>query len=405
MKIRVSRHFFPLLDAIERYLVLCGGAGSGKSEFCGRKVFYRCQKEGNHRWLIMRKVRKTLGESVILVMRRILEENGVKYEYNKTERKIFFQTPLGPCELYFEGMDDPEKIKSIKGITAVWLEEATEFSKDEFLQIDLRLREPGPAYHQIMLSFNPEEACAPWLKEMFFGAVPAESARVDVSTIEHNPILEVREQYIKRLDALKEKDETFWKIYRLGLWAAQRGRIFNWPVEALPKMKFDEVWYGGDYGYSVDPAALVRIYRKARTFWVEEVIYKTGLTNQDLGREMDSEGVDRSSPAYFDSAEPKSNEELRRIGFNVLDSVKGPDSVRASIDYLKACDIRIVQGSVNLVSEAVRYHWREDKTGRAMNEPVKLDDHLIDATRYGIYSHMKLGGLGIEIVDFDIHPE
>ena len=96
MRIRLSRHFYPLLDACQRYLVLCGGGGSGKSEFCGRKVFYRCQREGNHRFLIMRKVRRTLQDSVIKVMTRILDENKVKYQYNKSERKIYFDTGSGP---------------------------------------------------------------------------------------------------------------------------------------------------------------------------------------------------------------------------------------------------------------------------------------------------------------------
>lgn len=405
MRILLSRHFFPLLDALERYLVLCGGGGSGKSEFCARKVFYRCQKEGRHRFLIMRKVRRTLADSVIQVMRTLLNENGVDYEYNKSDRKITFDSPAGPNEILFEGMDDPEKIKSIKGITSIWLEEATEFTRDEFLQIDLRLREPGPGYHQIMLSFNPEEAVAPWLKQDFFGAVPAKNARVDVSTVDHNPIPQIREEYRKQLDALKDKDEAFWKIYRLGLWAAPRGRIFSWPCVPLPVMKFDEIFYGGDFGYSINPAGVVRIYRKAMIFWVEEVLYRTGLTNQALGAAMAEEGVPYEAPSYWDAAEPKSVQELRDMGFNAIESIKGQDSVRASIDFLKALDIRIVQGSINLENEASRYHWREDKQGRPMNEPVKFDDHLISGTRYGIYTHLKLGGAPVATMDLDVRPE
>ena len=178
MRIRVSKSFQPLLDAEHRYLVMCGGAGSGKSEFAARKLFYRSVREGRHRWLVMRKVRKTLGDSVVRVVLSVLAENGVPHAYNKSDRTLSFAGPAGPNEVLFAGLDDPEKIKSIKGVTSVWLEEATEFAKEDFLQIDLRLREPGPAYRQIMLTFNPVEAQARWLKDMFFGAAPNPDALV-----------------------------------------------------------------------------------------------------------------------------------------------------------------------------------------------------------------------------------
>lgn len=404
MKIIISKHFQPLLADDHRYLVMCGGAGSGKSEFAGRKVFLRCMAEGRHRFLVMRKVRHTLNDSVVMLISRILEENGVAYEFNKTERRMNFNGPKGPAEILFAGMDDPEKIKSIKGITSIWLEEATEFMRAEFMQIDLRLREPGPGYHQIMLTFNPEEALAPWLKERFFDNIDP-SAKVDVSTIDHNPIDSVRERYRAQLDELEEKDPTYWKIYRCGVWAALQGRIFTWPEEPLPAGGFDDIWYGGDFGYSVDPAALVKIYRKADTLWLEEKIYRNGMTNQDLSAEMLAKGIDLQTPSYWDAAEPKSIAELQDAGFNALPAAKGPDSVRAGLDLMRALDIRVVQGSQNLKAEAMQYHWRTDKQGNPMNEPVKYKDHLMSAARYGISTHMRAAPAFFETIEQDIRPD
>jgi phage terminase large subunit len=140
VKVRISESFVPSLESQSRYLIECGGAGSGKTEFAARKVFYRCQVEGGHRFLILRKVRSRVRESVMEVMARVLAENNIKYEDRKTERAFSWVAPNGTTnELLFDGLDDPEKIKSIKGITSIWLEEATEFSKEDFLQIDLRL--------------------------------------------------------------------------------------------------------------------------------------------------------------------------------------------------------------------------------------------------------------------------
>jgi len=395
VKIVIGESFFPLLEDRSRYLVMCGGRGSGKSEFAARKIFLRCIKEGRHRILVMRKIRKTLEQTVILVMRRVLAENNVVHEYNKSDRTIHFAGPSGMNELVFDGLDDPEKIKSIAGITSMWIEEATEFSREDFLKVDLCLREPTPDYHQIMLTFNPQEVQARWLKDMFFGPVPHPQARVHNSTVDDNPMKKLDPQtwaaYCGTLDALKDQDDALWKISRLGLWAARTGQIFAWDVTPLPALSFDEIWYGGDFGYSVDPAAVVKIYRKADEFWLEEIVYQTGLTNPMLATEMTRAGVNGNTITYFDSAEPKSIEELRRAGLNVHPCDKGPDSVRAGIDFLKSKKIHIVEGSQNLYNEASEYCWRKDKNDRPLPEPVKDRDHLMDAVRYGVYTHCAKG--------------
>lgn len=387
MKIIVSGHFFPLLKNRSRYLIMGGGAGSGKSEFAARKIFYRCEKEGHHRIAIVRKVRKTLRESCVKVVLTVLDENGISYTFNRTDLVITF----GTNEILFVGLDDPEKIKSIKGLTSIWLEEATEFLRDDFLQLDMRLREPGPNYQQIMMTFNPDESKAEWIKERFYGAIPDKNATVHGSTVEDNPIAAVREQYIKILEGLKLQDPRMYEIYRLGLWASRSGVIFNWDVVPLPTdIAFDEIWCGGDFGYSVDPAAAVRIYRRADEFWLEEMLYDTELTNNALSAKLKASGIG-DSVSYWDSAEPKSIEELRQNGIYAQPAAKGPDSARAGIDFLKSRKIHIVEGSVNLVNEVSSYCWRKDRsTGREMPEPVKFKDHLMDAVRYGICTHLNI---------------
>jgi phage terminase large subunit len=408
MEITVSSSFEPLLEDRHRYLVMCGGRGSGKSEFAGRKIFYRCMVEGRHRFLIMRKIRKTLEESVIFLMRRILAENDIAHEYNKSDRTIAFAGPHGTSELVFEGLDDPEKIKSIAGITSMWIEEATEFSRDDFLMVDLCLREPGPGYKQIILSFNPIESRARWLKEAFFGAVPHADATAHNSTVDDNPLKRLDPAtwaaYTGTLDALRDQDEALWKISRLGLWASRTGRIFNWDVRPLPDLSFDDVWCGGDFGYSVNEAGVVKIYRKADEFWLEELVYRRGLTNPMLASEMRAGGVN-GEMAYFDAAEPKSIEELQLAGINAHPCDKGPDSVRAGIDFLKSRKIHIVEGSCNLFNEASEYCWRKDGSGRELPEPVKDRDHLMDAARYGIFTHMKQGEGYLGVVGHDVRPD
>jgi phage terminase large subunit len=265
------------------------------------------------------------------------------------------------------------------------MEEATNFSKDDFMQLDIRLREPGPSYQQIILTFNPDEAAAPWLKERFFDSKDPD-AFVHESTVEDNPITEMREAYRARLDLLD--DPTYSAIYRFGKWALAKGIIFNWDVVPIPEGAFyDEMFYGLDFGFSVDPAALARVYRKADNFWLEELLYARNLTNAELASHMRTRGINRTDEVYADSAEPKSIEELCRAGFNVKPCAKGPDSVRAGIDYLKNLKIHILDGSLNLVDERRRYKYKTDKSGNSLAVPAELNDHLMDAVRYAIHSH------------------
>ena len=151
----------------------------------------------------------------------------------------------------------------------------------------------------------------------------------------------------------------------------------------------DEIFYGGDFGYSVDPAALVRIYRKADEFWVEQVIYEKELTNIQLGKKMQGAGIDDKVPTYWDCAEPKSIQELYDYPFNAKPCEKGPDSVRAGIDFLKEQKIHIIDGSENIIREQKSYIWAKDKDDNSLNVPIKTDNHAMDAIRYGIYTHCK----------------
>jgi phage terminase large subunit len=387
MKIRLSNSFEPLLHDEHRYLVLCGGRGSGKSEFAARKIFYRCMTESGHRFLILRKVRKTCKDSVIKVFLTLLAENEIAYTYNKTDHTITWTAPGGLLnELLFDGLDEPEKIKSIKGLTGIWIEEATEFTGPEFVEVDLVLREQTPHYKQVILTFNPDEAQGPWLKKRFFDNADPQ-AHVHESTIDDNPIAEMREEYRRQLDGLA--DETLRTIYRDGKWAAPRGQIYGWDVVPLPNMPFDEVFYGLDFGYSVNPSALIRIYRRANEYWLEQIIYQSGLNNQQFAEAMIEAGIAKRAEIYADSAEPKSIDEIVAYGFNIHPAIKGPDSVRAGIDYLKAQKIHIVQGSTDIISEAGTYIWKKDRNGDPIREPVKFKDHALDAVRYGIYTHAK----------------
>ena len=391
-----------------RYLLMYGGGGSGKSETAGRKVFTRCKLEGGHRFLVMRKVRARCRESVIEVVKDIMAEERMEYRWNDTKRILSFPSIFGvPNQIIFDGLDDPLKIKSIKGITGIWLEEFTEFTRKDFIQIDYRLRGETPSYKQIIGTFNPDEAAGPWIKEMFFKDLPDDftgpgsfdNSFVHHSTIADNPIKSEREQYTKILD--QYMDPALKAIYRFGQWAAVKGLIFpEWKIDPLPSKDrgwFDDIWLGGDFGYTINPTAVVQIYRKARQLWFEEILYEPGLTNRNIADKLkaDPRVTGSKTPvekiemvSYWDSAEPKSIDELYLEGLNAKAALKGKDSVAASIQFLKGYDCTIVDGSKNIIDERKVYKWAEDKFGNLLNQPVKGKEHAMDGIRYGGYTHL-----------------
>ena len=150
--------YYPLLENHERYLVSYRGAGAGKSHFAAQKTLIRIivgMKQGiRHRFLALRKTQPAVRKSVFTLFIHYINEWGLNelVRINKSAMTIQF---LNGSEIICGGLDDPEKLKSIEGVTSVWLEEATEFSWEDFNQINLRLRGKTKSYKQIMLTFNP----------------------------------------------------------------------------------------------------------------------------------------------------------------------------------------------------------------------------------------------------------
>ncbi|GAH19153.1 unnamed protein product, partial [marine sediment metagenome] len=175
-------------------------------------------------------------------------------------------------------------------------------------------------------------------------------------------------------------------------WGELEGRIYDWDIVPKKPDNPDEIFYGGDFGYSVDPAVLLRIYRKADEFWLEELVYETGLTNIQLGHKMKKLGVEPDDYIYFDSAEPKSIQELCDMGFTAKPCEKGPDSVVAGIDFLQEQTIHIIDGSENVSIEQRSYVRQQDKDGNWLPKPIEFNNHAMSAARYGIHTHCKSMG-------------
>jgi len=214
--------FLPLFADQHRYMALVGGGGSGKSIFAGRKVLERVTSEADHRWLVCRKVAKTLRESCF---RQLCDQAAEYYpgtmaSINHTDMAISF---TNGSQILFAGLDDAEKLKSIYNISGIWIEEASELLESDFNQLDIRLRGVTAGYKQIIISFNPVSIMH-WLKKRFFDTADAR-AITHHSTYHDNRFLD--EEAKCTLEAFKDSDEYYYTVYCLGQWGVTGKSVFD----------------------------------------------------------------------------------------------------------------------------------------------------------------------------------
>jgi PBSX family phage terminase large subunit len=214
LEIPVNDCYIPLYENQSRFLVLPGGAGSGKSIFCADKVVHRVLCEEDHKILCLRKVGDTVEESIFAEITAAIEFRGVTEEFkvNKTKHS-FTHLPTGN-QILCKGLDDVAKMKSVKGITAMWLEEATEFEENDLDQLNLRIRGQKTNYVQYLLSFNPIDE-QHWLKRRFIDQKD-EDATILVTTYKDNQYL--TEQDIQQLLKLASRNPLYFDVYVLAKW-------------------------------------------------------------------------------------------------------------------------------------------------------------------------------------------
>lgn len=173
-----------------------------------------------------------------------------------------------------------------------------------------------------------------------------------------------------------------WRVYGLGLVGNLQGAIFNnWDeVESIPA-EAQFIAYGLDWGFTNDQTGCVAVYKMNGELYLKELLYETRLTNNDISNKLKEKGI-RKELIIADSAEPKSIEDLRRLGFNVQPAKKGQDSVRASIDIVQRYKIHVTKDSQNLIKELRSYVWETNKAGEQTGAPIDFMNHLIDPLRY-----------------------
>lgn len=377
----------------KRYRVLKGGKGSKKSATTALNFIYRLMREENTNLLVVRQVMNTHRDSTFAQLKWAQERLGVSEYWNNTVSPLeMVYKPTGQ-KIIFRGFDDVLKLASTtvsKGyLNYVWIEEAFEISDEaDFDLLDLsvpRGKLPPPLYKQTTITFNPWSD-GHWLKKRFFDNVP-DNAAVFSTNYLVNEFLDETDRTI--FEKMKTANPRKYDVAGLGNWGISEGLVFeNWVVgekEIPPNEEYKwKSFFGLDYGYTNDPTAFVAFKANPidREIYIYAEFYEKKLLNSDIANRIKAMGFSKER-IRADSAEPKSNDDLRRLGIGrITASVKGKDSVLNGIAAINEYRITVAPCCSNMIKELSSYIYDERRNDRGQRMPKDSENHLCDALRY-----------------------
>jgi len=407
------------------YIILEGSSRSSKTMSICQLVYTLATENSGKRISAWRKTkhncRETVGKSFSKMLQIANYNLSHTLSFHGTDKS--YTTPTG-CRIEFNGSDDKDKSHGYEAWLN-WFNEAHEVSKAVFDQIDMRTEDVtiidwNPSVDcfidtikgldeaiTIHSTFLDNQFCPPKERHKILSYEPWEPGSYKVVKgqiiYKGEPISAENSPPPHPTNVAKGTASVFdWMVYGLGLKGRDEFTIYrNWQVvESMPEhFELKKFGYGLDFGFSNDPAAVIRCGVYDGDIYLDEVVYGTGLVNaindqypdmRSIEHGLIEDGVKKSDQIIADSSEPKSIREMRRAGWSVKGVNKKQDSVRAGIKGLQGYNLNITKRSVNLKIEFEKYKWKEDPaTGLPLPVPVDKDNHACDAIRYWYLRHFR----------------
>jgi len=364
-KIKTTNVFHKAYNSETRITCLQGGTRSSKSYSLAQLFIVKCLEDTGKTYTICRKTLPALKATAYRDMLQILKELDLYTEENHNKSELSYQ--LNGNLLEFISVDQSQKIRGRKR-NYLWLNEANEFTYEDWQQLILRTTE------KIYLDYNPSDPYS-WIYDK---VIVRDDCTFIKSTYKANPFLD--EDTVAEIERLRDLDPDYWQVYGLGEIGSVQTMIFR-KFELVDEVQGRLIGYGLDFGFTNSPSALVAVYQSDDNLYIKEMLYEKRLTNTDLANKLREFRIDRQSEIIGDSAEPKTIEEIYRQGFNIKPAKKGA-GIHLGIDIMRRYKLHITKDSLNAIKEFRGYKWATDKNGDVLNTPVKVNDHLVDAVRY-----------------------
>lgn len=425
----VSSRFVSFIDDwdYEQYLLL-GGYGSGKSYHIAIKIILKLLEE-KRTALVVRSVYDTIKDSCFSLFKDIISKMGMlsdtsSYKSESDAKIVAVKSPMelrfpNGSRVIFKGMDNPEKLKSVHGVSIVWLEECSEVRYDGYKELLGRIREPGVTLH-FFLSCNPVGR-ENWVYQTFFKKQEDDGTETVIqdeeelykrrtlvgkngiyyhhSLSDDNPFLP--DSYIPRLDSLRTTDPQLWVVARWGRFGANGVRVLpNFYVAKNAKKFIDAVtripaeyhFFGLDFGFETSYNALISccVDVNKNYLYIYDEVYANHLTDDIFCKREDVQHVkDRAEtcgkPIAADSAEPKTIQYYRQQGFTIYGAKKYPGSRLQNTKKIKRFK-KIICSPLckNTIRELKDLTYKKDSRGNAIYDDFTIDPHTFSALWYAL---------------------
>lgn len=379
-----------------RYRVVKGGKASKKSSTTALWYIVHLMKYPDANLLVVRHVYRTHIDSTFAQLRWAIRRLGVEHLWRACREPLeLTYLPTGQ-RILFRGLDNVEKLASTtveQGVLCwVWVEEAYEIAREaDFDKLDLSVPRGEvlpPLFKQTTITFNPWSSNH-WLKSRFFDR-SAPDVLAMTTDYRCNEFLDDADRRL--YERMRVENPRRYAVAGLGEWGHSEGLVFeNWHVEEFSLRELHRQGvrhiFGLDYGYSNDPTAFIAaaVEEEEKRLYIYDEHYATHMLNADIAAMITRKGYQKER-IRADSAEPKSNEDLRRLGIRRLTAAgKGPDSVNAGIARLQEYTILVHPRCVHAAEELGAYCWESGgREGQFLNRPQDKNNHLMDALRYAM---------------------
>jgi phage terminase large subunit len=402
------RHFndvhLPLLFSDKRRRVIYGSRDSGKSDFVAQAHIIQALQSKFFRGLLVRKYYASIKSSQFQTILDYINYWDLKPYFKITENPLKITCKFNDNSISAVGLDKPDKSIGLKDPTSAWYEEADQISLDAYLYTSRSLRSSFTNEIVEWFTFNPRNEHS-WLNSYFFPPKQTyereDGEFTDVPSIrddtvilhtfyKHNRFCPYMRR--KELEDLKNIDLNYYRVHALGLWGgSQKGLIYP-EFTIIDDFPADiDYAYGLDYGYN-NPTALVKVGFHNGEIYLQEKLYNPSYTHTTLTQHILKYYGDEITKNIIvvDSAEPALIKHLRSYNINAIPALKNSQAIKTVYDGLMFCKqfkINVVKGSDNLLKEIQSYSWKSDKDGNIYDEPVKIDDHAMDAWRYVVQTY------------------
>ena len=363
-----------------RYIINEGGTRSSKSWSILQCIIVYCLSNKTS-VSIIRQSFPALRGSIMRDFFDILHQLEIYNEKNHNKTEHIYKFDNGSTIEFFS-TDSEQKIRGRKR-DILYCNEANELSYEIFLQLKIRTS------NKIIIDYNPSDD-----DHFLYSLIKEDDCKLVKSTYLDNPFLS--EMQIKEIENLINADEQYYKVYVLGERPQKGTRVYTHFKQYVELPECKSITYGLDLGYN-DPCVLVKTHWKDdNTIYVEEILYKSKLTTQDLINQLNELGISKSHIIYCDHR-PEVIEEIRRSGYNIKSAKK---NINEGINSIKSLQVNIHHESLNILKEYKAYSWKS-KGETIIDEVVDINNHSMDALRYSVHSVNK-NNRPISIYTFDI---